>query len=688
MIEPIVFNNAEELRNREFLRDREWLVTNGLGGYASGTLLGVGTRRYHGLFIPNLPSPRGRTAMVPRLDDTVSFEDKRLRLSGAEHGGEKSSGHANLFLEEFREDWQTPVWTFAFAGRRFEKRIIMPYGQNTVYVQYRLLEGDPVSLELRPYVTCRMHDGLLGYAVQWPFTLTAARGRYEIRAFEGAPTLRLCLKPGPGSFLVEEKVSTGVYYRVEAQRGQESLTNLYSPGRFEVKLKAGSEVSFIASIESWDTLDCEPSHIFEAERKRLEKLLSIASKNAQQGLAARLVIAADQFIVLPWTRSEENVLHRASGERLRTIIAGYPWFTDWGRDTMISLEGLTLCTGRHYEAKAILQTFAHYVKDGLLPNHFPEGHRTAIYNTVDATFWYFHAIDRYTQVTGDKETVKALLPVLRDIIEQHVRGTQFGIYVDPRDSLVRASCEGFALTWMDAKVDEWVVTPRRGKPVEIQALWYNALKLMAGWSREAGEPSEEYSMLARKVQDSFNARFWFEAGQHLYDVIDGERGNDASLRPNQIFTMSLRHSVLDRSYWKPVLDAVAKKLLTPYGLRTLDPSNKEYLSRYEGDRWNRDAAYHQGMVWAWLIGPFLNAWMRVYRDRQKAGEMLAAFEKHLADAGIGSISEIFDGDAPFTPRGCYAQAWSVAEVLRSIVALKDLEDEVAATATKKEGREG
>ncbi len=685
MVEPIVYSGPFENDGAELLT-KEWLVTNGLGGYASASLRGVGTRRYHGIFIPNLPAPRGRTVMIPRLDDSVEADGSWLDLTGAEHADGRISGDAHRFLSEFRLDWQTPVWTFSVAGRVIEKRIVMPYGQNTVYVNYRLVSGKTIRTRLRPYLSCRMHDGQLGYAPQWPFSMNVTRGRYEIHAFEGAPTLRLRLQPKNGAFTIDERISSGVLYRVEKDRGHDSVTNLYSPGAFEFELKPSENVSFVASTEPWEALECDCEKILEAERKRLEKLLSLSPRASTDAFAARLTIAADQFVVLPWTRSDENVLYRASGERLRTVIAGYHWFTDWGRDTMISLEGLTLCTGRHYEAKAILQTFAHYVKDGLLPNHFPEGQRTGIYNTMDATFWFFHAIDRYYQVTGDKETVKGLYPVLKTVIEHHQRGTHFGIYVDPRDGLVRGGAEGLALTWMDAKVDEWVVTPRRGKPVEIQALWYNALKLMATWSREFGESPDEYTALAKKVFDSFNARFWFEPGQHLYDLIDGERGNDPALRPNQIFTMALRYSVLDRSYWKPVLDSVAKKLLTPYGLRTLDPGNKEYHPRYEGDRWSRDAAYHQGMVWAWLIGPFLNAWMRVYRDRVKARQMLDSFHGHLKEAGVGSISEIFDGDAPYSPRACIAQAWSVAEVLRSHLALKDLEDLAATQTSVTEGR--
>jgi len=355
------------------------------------------------------------------------------------------------------------------------------------------------------------------------------------------------------------------------------------------------------------------------------------------------------------------------------VVAGYHWFTDWGRDTMISLEGLTLCTGRHHEARALLETFAHYVNGGLLPNHFPEGERTALYNTVDATFWYFHALDRYYQVTGDQETLRQLFPVLRSIVEHHVRGTHFGIGMDPRDGLIRAGAEGFALTWMDAKVGDWVVTPRRGKPVEIQALWYNALRLMAAWAAELDEPDERFMELARRAAASFNARFWFESGRYLFDVIDGEAGDDSSLRPNQLFAISLRFPILAERLWRPVLEAVTAKLVTPVGLRTLAPDHKDYKQRYDGDLRARDAAYHQGTVWPWLIGHFIDAWRRVYADGGRARTFLGGFEEALRVAGVGTLSEIFDAEPPYTARGCIAQAWSVAEVLRSLIALNEQE---------------
>jgi predicted glycogen debranching enzyme len=674
MTETAIVLPWDENKDTEFLRSREWLVTNGLGGYASGTLLGLGTRRYHGLFVPNLPAPRGRTMMVPRLEDELLLRDgKAVRLSGAEFMDGRREGHFDRHLREFRLDWQVPTWTFDVAGRKIEKRVVMPFGQNTVYVEYTLREGEPCRLHLRPFLTFRMHDGPLGVPGEWPFPLVINRGgRYEVQAFEGAPPLRFCLRPRCGAFVVDEQTCDGLYYDVEKSRGYDHREDLFTPGYFVHEIEVGKPVAVVFSTEPWELLDLDASAVFEAERQRLQKLVSLAPDSAKQGAITQLVLAADQFIILPGTRLEESAMARAAGDEVRTVIAGYHWFTDWGRDTMISLEGLTLCTGRHREARAILLTFSHYVKDGLLPNHFPEGQRTAIYNTVDATLWYFHAIDRYYEKTGDAETLEALFPVLDSIIENHVRGTHFGIGMDAADGLIAASAPGYQLTWMDAKVDGWVVTPRRGKPVEIQALWYNALRLMTEWARQLGRPHERYASLAGQAHRSFNERFWYEEGGHLYDVVDGEGGApDPSLRPNQIFALSLRYPVLAEGRWKPVVDVVTEKLLTPYGLRTLDSAHRDYHPRYEGNLLARDSAYHQGLVWAWLIGPFLDAWRRVYPDIQGARKLLHGLLDHLKDAGVGSVSEIFDADAPHTPRGCIAQAWSVAELLRSLVALEN-----------------
>jgi predicted glycogen debranching enzyme len=649
------------------LLSREWLVTNGLGGYASGTVLSVPTRRYHGLFIPNLPSPRGRTVMMPHLDEDVVHGGLRVRLSGVQRVDGTLTGGTDAALEEFREVWRTPVWRFAFDGRTLQRRITMPHGQNTVYVEYRLLEGGPIRLELRPWLTFRMHDGRLGTPGDWPFTVTITRGRVEVQAFPEAPRLNLALTPRRGGvFVADDRWRSRVHYRMEMARGYDHVEDLPSPGHFTVELRRGEAVALLASTEGWDSLESNPGAMFDAEHRRRKRLLAMAPAAARSGTAAHLVLAADQFVVLPGSRLDEEIRARAEGDEARTIIAGYHWFTDWGRDTMISLEGLTLATGRHAEARWILRTFAHYVRDGLLPNVFLEGQRTGLYHTVDATLWYFHAIDRFLDATGDDETLELLFPVLESIVAHHAQGTHFGIRMDPEDGLVTAAAEGYQLTWMDAKVGDWVVTPRRGKPVEIQALWHNALRLMAGWAEKMGKPGDRYGALAERAHESFNRRFWYRAGRYLYDVVDGEEGDDASLRPNQVFAISLRFPVLDESRWAPVLDIVRRRLVAPCGLRTLDPAHPDYHPRYEGDLRTRDAAYHQGLVWAWLIGHFIDAWRKVHPGDGR--QFLHGVAAHLAEAGIGTISEIFDAEPPHVARGCIAQAWSVAEALRAILA--------------------
>ena len=488
---------------------------------------------------------------------------------------------------------------------------------------------------------------------------------------QGVAPLKLCLRPHAGVFVADASIRHGISYRVDRDRGSLHVEDLESPGYFTVQLSQERPVSFVASMEPWENLQYEADVIFAAERERLQKLISHASRAPADRLETLLSLAADQFIVFPGSRMEEHAMAQASGDEARTVIAGYYWFTDWGRDTMISLEGLTLCTGRHREGRAILRTFARYIRDGLIPNLFPEGERTGLYHTADATLWFFHALDRYYEVTGDRDTLMVLYPALKQIVEHHMKGTSFGIGVDARDGLLNAGASGYALTWMDAKVEGWVVTPRRGKPVEIQGLWYNAVRLMGQWADDLGERTDRWDELAERVKESFNRRFWYAPGGYLFDVIDGECGDDPSLRPNQIFAMSLRYPVLEQERWSSALATVRDKLLTPFGLRTLAPGHRDYKAMYFGDLRARDAAYHQGTVWAWLIGHFIDASMKAGIPRADCRRMLSAFEGHLADDGIGTISEIFDADPPYAPRGCIAQAWSVAEVLRAYQACSE-----------------
>ena len=475
---------------------------------------------------------------------------------------------------------------------------------------------------------------------------------------------------GEGGALVQDGGGfRKIFYRVEHDRGYDAEGILYNPGYFRVTLGPGAPVTLVASTEEWETmLALSPPEALHADAERRRRLWAMAHPQAHLGGENELISAADQFIVIPHGRLADAARARAAGDEVRSVIAGYHWFTDWGRDTMISLEGLALATGRVQEAGWILRTFSYYIRDGLIPNMFPEGKNEGRYNTADATLWYFHAIDRYLMLSGDRATLRLLLPRLEDIIETHIRGTRFGIGMDPADGLLRQGEMGLQLTWMDAKVEDWVVTPRRGKAVEINALWFNALKLLERWVREerGNEAARWYQELAERIFQAFNRRFWNEASRYLYDVVDGDGGDDSALRPNQIFAIALPHPVLDRARWEDVLGIVEQQLLTPVGLRSLAPGSQEYRARYDGDLRSRDAAYHQGTVWAWLIGPFIDAWVKLHPERRaEARRFLQGFLPHLQQGCVGSISEIFDAEPPYTPRGCVAQAWSVAEVLRS-----------------------
>jgi predicted glycogen debranching enzyme len=660
--------------SRELLLNREWLVTNGLGGYASGTVSGAVTRRYHGLLIAALPGPLGRVVMWNHVSEFLRFSNDDVVSLGAE---ERAGGQLDLkgadYLTEFRLEDGLPVWTYHVREVVVEKRVLLPHLQNTVHVSYQVVsKGVPPRLELRPAFHFRHHEAPVDADLAAPYKLTAIDGRYEISAARRKlPPLRMQLHGREAAFTIAPSKIPQVVYRIEQQRGYSYEGELWSPGFFRVDLTERSTATLVASTELWDIISVlGPEDVLAAERERRARLLHDAKPKARQSFPAELVFAADQFVITPAGRFEEAARAHAAGDEVRTVIAGYHWFTDWGRDTMISLEGLTLITGRFLEAGYILRTFAHYVRDGLIPNMFPDGAKEGKYNTADATLWFFHALGRYLECTADRTTLQLLLPILIDIVEHHLRGTKFNIHVDPSDGLLAQGQEGYQLTWMDAKMGDWVVTPRRGKAVEINALWYNALRLLANWLRENGDETsaQRYDEQAEQARASFNSRFWFEEGGYLYDVVDvdGGSGNDSSCRPNQLFAISLDYPVLDAKHWKLILDVVEKKLLTPVGLRTLSPDDPNYKPIYGGDLRSRDGAYHQGTVWAWLIGPFIDAWLKVHpHDRAAARKFLETFPVHLSDDGIGTISEVFDAREPHMAGGCIAQAWSVAEVLRA-----------------------
>jgi predicted glycogen debranching enzyme len=648
---------------------REWLTTNGLGGFASGTLSGSVSRRYHGLLVAALPAPFGRVVMLSRLQEKLIIGNETFFLNDQELIDTPISKSC-LYLKEFRLDMGLPVWIYQIEKFTLEKRILLQRGRNTLLINYTLLEApSSLGIELRPAVHFRPLEAAVDQDTVNPneYALTTKDNIYQISGGNYPPLLIQLV--GDHSFNIDNHRWDNIYFRLEYERGYASVGKHWSPGFFKLTLDKGQSIALIATTEDVDSLPSSFDEIFTSEIERRINLIA-AVPHLRCVEAAELVLAADQFIITPAGRAEETKRAHAIGEEAKTIIAGYHWFTDWGRDTMISLEGLTLATGRYSEARHILRTFSNYICDGLIPNMFPERDKTGLYHTADATLWFFHALHRYLVFTADRETLRDILPKLISIIDHHIAGTRFNIGVDPVDGLLRQGADGYQLTWMDAKVGDWVVTPRRGKAVELNALWYNALCLMEQWLGEEKDIAGAIRMraYAEQARNAFNARFWNEGSGYLYDVIDGPAGLDDACRPNQILSISLPHPVLNQEHWSAVVNQVREHLLTPVGLRSLSPHHVNYKQNYDGDLYTRDAAYHQGTVWAWLIGPYIDAWIKTHPENSRqVNEMLTGFYQHMSEAGIGSISEIFDAEHPYTPRGCIAQAWSVAEVLRCLI---------------------
>jgi predicted glycogen debranching enzyme len=549
-----------------------------------------------------------------------------------------------------------PTWSYQLGDVKLTRSICAARGTDAVIISYTAtgLPPEGATLELRPLLAYRDYHSLQHENGAVNRSAVQGDGWVRFCPYDGCPPLYVC---APG--IVYE--ATGDWYRqfeyaIEQERGLDWQEDLFNPGVMTLPLRAGEPLVVVAATQP---LGAEEAAALVAEETSRRAALRAAL--AEYGpVATRLALAADQVIV-------------GRGEGGETVIAGYPWFEDWGRDTMIALPGLTLTNGRFETARRILSTFAGAVDQGMLPNRFPDWATTPEYNTVDATLWFFVAAWRYLEATGDLAFLRReLLPVLRDIIEWHQRGTRYGIRVD-EDGLLHAGEPGVQLTWMDAKVGDWVVTPRIGKPVEIQALWYNALRITEALCQQTRQTARarEYAAQADRARASFEAKFWNEAGGYLYDVLE-DSGPDGSLRPNQVFALSLPFPLVDGERAQKVLAAVEAQLLTPLGLRSLAPSDPHYAGRYQGDVWHRDSAYHQGTVWEWLIGPYVDAVLRVRgtdaATKQAIRAHLTALVEHLSEAGLGTVSEIADGDAPHRPSGCPAQAWSVAEFLRAWLA--------------------
>lgn len=675
--------------------NHEWLATNGLGGYAAGTINGATTRSYHGLLVAALRPPVERSVLVTKIDEEVEVARERsqsqiYKLGVNEYQDGTIDPLGYNYLERFALDGDIPIFIYQLNQHiTLEKRVWMEYGQNTTYVQYEMrpiLDEEAskatITLHLLPFCLYRDHHATTQGSNDWRFLVDNERNSIRVRAYNNAPTYRL-IANAAASYSQTGWWYWHVLHRRDRERGLPYIEDVYQPGIFHISLAPGKPITLVLSAEQelpkqFGAARHEEAvtQAYQRHQRRIKQLLDIADRNTtslsrKDPVFARLVVAADQFIVVrPEPGATGNSL-KLTPDR-KTVIAGYPWFTDWGRDSMISLPGLLLCTGRYSEARGLLKAFATYTHQGLIPNRFPDKGEAPEYNTADATLWMFQALNSYTSITHDWSLVKELYPTLIDIIEWHKRGTLYNIGVDPADGLLHAGAPGVQLTWMDAKLNDWVVTPRRGKPVEVNALWYCALRCMESWAIRLSYDALEYAQLLTQVRENFARRFWYEEGGYLYDVIDvdGIAGrNNTALRPNQLLAASLTPHLLSEEQTRAMLQKVTDALLTPMGLRTLSPRDPAYHNHFNGKREERDGAYHQGAVWPWLMGPYVDVHLRLHNDCLKLLPLLQPLVKLLWDDCVGSICEVAEPEAPFAPGGCFAQAWSVAELLRAWLAV-------------------
>lgn len=673
-------------RNLEGLVTTEWLETNGLGSYASATCSGANTRRYHGLLVASLEPVVRRFVLLSHLDEALTVGDETYPLStNLYRGGVHPDGYRVLSHFDARP---VATWVYMAGGVEVERRVFMLHGKQTVAVTWRVRGGDSgtrVALEARPFVAYRDFHALQHESDSVDPSVSEAPGRVAVQPFKELP--RLFFYQNAAEFRHEPDWYRNFEYPIEIERGYDACEDLFTHGVFRFDLKAGGEAYafLMASLAEHDAVgEQEARRVESSELARRSDWAARAARARQTarpmgdvGVHAATSPALDRWADTFATRlaeaAEQFLATRADGRR--TVVAGYHWFADWGRDTFVSLPGLALATGRWPLAYEVLRTFAAYVDSGMIPNRFPESGAEPEYNTVDAALWFVEAGRRYVRDSGDLDFARReLLPKVENIIDCYTQGTRYGIHVDPSDGLVWAGAEGVALTWMDAVVDGVAITPRRGKPVEINALWYNALRTGASIAQSLGKraQAETWSSEAERVRESFNRRFWNEQVGYLFDVVDGEDGDDASLRPNQLFAVSLHYDVLREDLRRPVVDTVAERLLTPVGVRTLDPADPRYRGRYEGSLAERDRAYHNGTVWPWLLGPFSSAYLKAYdrspEARERIRDAIAPLARHLGTEGcLGQLSEIMHGDAPHAPRGCIAQAWSVAEIARVLL---------------------
>lgn len=638
---------------------KEWVLTNGIGGYAGSSVTGAHARKHHGYLIASLHPPVERFVILSKINECLIRSSEKIDFTVEQYladDGSTAYRKGITYLNSFTYDGLVHFTTKA-PEFTMTKTLAFEHGKNTISISYDIQnDGESATLVLTPLFNYRVHheastiDTLkFDTAYEQPEIRLVPQQNKDvtIRLFTDDGTIVPC----------EEKYTTGMQLQKELDVESDALDDNYTPYQIEFPLDAGccKKISIVCTIE--DTYEKDAFATAAAEMARFDALEKKAGYHDE--LAETLTIAADHFLAY----------RQSTG--LMTVLAGLPWFTDWGRDTMIALTGLTLSTGRYQDARDILTTFARYVHHGMVPNMFPDEGTAPLYNTADASMWYFYAVGKYLDYTGTPEDYafvqETIYPKLKEIIAAYEHGTDFSIYME-EDGLIHAGSGLDQVTWMDVRVGDWVATPRHGKPVEINALWYHALCLMEEWATRFGEDGSHYAALAAHAKESFAKEFWNEKDGCLYDVVDGLEG-DATLRPNQIYAVSLPHRMLDADKEKKIVDKVYEKLYAKTGLRSLSPDDKEYHPTYEGCLDKRDHAYHQGTSWGFLLGGFLTAYVHVYGTSKEvikqADAMLDATREQFYHGCIGSIAEIFDGDEPHTSRGCYAQAWSVGEILRA-----------------------
>ncbi len=641
-----------DCRNLDRALSLEWLETNGKGGFASGTVAGANTRRYHALLLTARKPPSERFVLVNQLEEWLDIDGQAIPLSTNLYPGAVHPAGYEHCIEFSTDPW--PTWVFDCNGIMVQREILSIHSRDIVIVRWRLIgkTRSRVLLRVRPKLTGRDYHGTHHENGSLSTESEIGSGKVLWHPYSDLPPVRAFHS---GGYRHESQWYRQIQFPVEQQRGLDAQEDWWSPGEFTFDLESRSISRLALTSEAIDQLDI--AALVKREKIRRDTVRQTAS--AADSLAGDLQRAAEVYL-------------SRRGDR-QTVIAGYPWFTDWGRDTFISLPGLCLVTGRLDVAWQIIASFSAHLSEGMVPNRFPDAGEQPEYNTIDASLWFIHAVDRYLAASQDEASVRETAwHAVKQILDGYRGGTRFGIRM-AEDGLITGGVPGSQLTWMDAKVGDWVVTPRHGKPVEIQALWVRALEVGEALARRFGEA--DYADRCRDDRSraiaSFQKRFWYEEGGYLYDVIDGPEGHDASFRPNQLYALSLVDGLVPRDRAQQILRLVEKQLLTPVGLRTLSPRDPRYRARYEGGVVERDGAYHQGTVWPFLLGPLVTAWVKTFgrtvATRKKARGFLTGLDAHLQEACLGQISEIFDAEAPHRPRGCFAQAWSVAEPLRALI---------------------